>query len=161
MDMEYFFHAGETMSSANENLLDVVMLQTQRIGHGFGLFIIPKLIPTIREKAIAIECCPFSNQVLGYVKDVRNHPARMFMNMGVPVTISPDDPALFDYSGMTLDFVMVTLAWQLDLGEIKALCLNSLKFSALTKDEKLKEIARFEEQWSLWVNEMEVPLEAV
>lgn len=59
--MEYFYHAGESLESTNTNLVDAVMLQTRRIGHGFDLFILPKLIPSIRKKDIAIECCPFSN----------------------------------------------------------------------------------------------------
>ncbi len=111
VQLPYIFHGGESVSRANENLYDVVMLGTKRIGHGFGLFIYPRLIQTVRERNICIECCPISNQVLGYVKDLRCHPARMLMNLGVPLTISSDDPAFFNYSGITHDFVLATLAW--------------------------------------------------
>lgn len=113
--MEYYFHAGESLESTNTNLLDAVMLQTRRIGHGFDLFILPKLIPTIRKRNIAIESCPFSNQILGYIKDLRSHPARMFIRMDLPVTITSDDPALYGYNGFTLDFTAITIAWELSL----------------------------------------------
>ena len=34
-----------------------------------------------------------SNQMLGYVPDLRNHPAVHYINAGIPIVLSPDDVA--------------------------------------------------------------------
>jgi adenosine deaminase CECR1 len=49
------------------------------------------MIELIKDENICIEACPVSNNVLGYVNDLRSHPARALMTKGVKVTISPDD----------------------------------------------------------------------
>jgi adenosine deaminase CECR1 len=69
-------HAGESVERANSNLYDALLLGTKRIGHGFNLALHPHLKEIVKEKQICIECCPISNNVLGYVKDLRCHPVR-------------------------------------------------------------------------------------
>jgi len=117
--LDLYLHAGESFLRENDNLIDAVLLGTKRIGHGYNLIQHPELIETVREKQICIECCPVSNKVLGQVLDVRCHPVRTLMQMGVPVTISSDDPGFWGYEGVTLDYVYVFLAWDLSLGELK------------------------------------------
>ena len=63
-----------------------------RIGHGLALVRHPLLMEMARDRGIAIEVCPISNQVLGYVGDLRAHPAVAYINAGIPVVLSPDDP---------------------------------------------------------------------
>jgi len=60
-----------------------------------------------------------SNFVLGYTKDLRTHPVSFLMNRGVQVSISSDDPGLFGYEGVTLDYVYATGAWGLTLRDLK------------------------------------------
>jgi adenosine deaminase CECR1 len=48
-----------------DNLFDAVLLKTKRIGHGLGLFKIPSLYKYLRDRDIAVEVCPTSNQILG------------------------------------------------------------------------------------------------
>lgn len=74
-EMTFFFHAGESNQlNVQENLVDAVYLNTTRIGHGFGIPEFPGLWPLISQKGILIEANPISNQVLGLIKDQRNHP---------------------------------------------------------------------------------------
>jgi adenosine deaminase CECR1 len=61
-------------------------------------------MPQIIQKGIAIEICPISNQLLGYVEDLRNHPATAMLAAGVPITISSDDPGLMGYESVVLDW---------------------------------------------------------
>lgn len=63
----FFLHAGETLGDGTEadmNIYDAILLGTKRIGHGFSLVKHPKLMEICREKDIALEVCPISNEVL-------------------------------------------------------------------------------------------------
>ena len=88
-----------------------------------------------------------SNLVLGYTLDLRCHPARAFLHQGIPVSISPDDPGFFDAEGVTLDYVYAFLAWELDLADLKKLCLNSLNYASISEDEKRKLRPFFDDRW--------------
>ncbi len=73
---QVLFHAGESYSRTNKELYDAIVMGSKRIGHGFALAKHPKLIELVKQKNICIESCPISNNVLGYVKDLRCHPVR-------------------------------------------------------------------------------------
>ncbi|KAG5643235.1 hypothetical protein DXG03_001319 [Asterophora parasitica] len=67
VDIPFIFHAGETLGDgtpADNNLFDAILLGTKRIGHGYSLVKHPKLIETCRQKGIAVEVCPISNEIL-------------------------------------------------------------------------------------------------
>lgn len=64
------------------------------------------------------------------------------------MSISPDDPGFFDYEGVTLDYVYAFLAWELDLADLKKLCLNSLEFSSISAEEKGKILPFFNQKWA-------------
>jgi len=49
---------------ADDNLYDALLLGTKRIGHGFSLVKHPKLMSICRERDIALEVCPISNEIL-------------------------------------------------------------------------------------------------
>ncbi len=148
---DFFLHAGESCESANENVLDAILLGSKRIGHGFQLIQWPNLETLVKERQICIECCPVSNFVLGYCHDMRLHPVRSFMHSGVPVSVSPDDPGFWGYEGSTLDFVYAFLAWELDVRDLKQLCINSVKFASVTEEQKKMYEAKFEKEWKKWI----------
>lgn len=87
----FFFHAGETNwfnTDADVNLIDAVLMNTKRIGHGYSLYKHPVLWAAFKEKDIAIEVSPISNQVLHLVQDLRNHPAAFYISENVPIVVS-------------------------------------------------------------------------
>ena len=150
--LDLFLHAGCILKRENNNIVDAVLLGTKRIGHGFNLIQHPELISTVIEKDICLECCPVSNKVLGEIFDVRCHPVRTLMQMGVPVSLSSDDPCFWGYHGVTLDYVYAFLAWDLSLGELKKLCLNSIKYSSIPEADKPKQYETFDKHWKLFLN---------
>jgi len=72
-------------------MMDAILLNTKRIGHAFALPKHPQLWSTIKKRNIAIEVNPISNQVLGFVWDLRNHPASFLIAENFPIVISSDD----------------------------------------------------------------------
>ena len=79
------------------------------------------------------------------MKDLRVHPARSLLQRGIQCTISPDDPGVFGYEGVTYDYWTIFLAWELDLRALKKLVMNSITYSSLTETEQ--QTAR--QQWQL------------
>lgn len=148
-----FLHAGESNSIKNKNLFDIALLDNKRIGHGFNLALFPELIQEIKAKNNLIEINPLSNQILGYVNDLRNHPARFLLNSGVQGAISNDDPGVFGYNGLGYDFWSVFMAWELDLRAIKKLVFNSIDYSSLTKAEKEISLRELNKRWNQFVLE--------
>jgi len=150
-----FLHSGETNRAESENLDDALLLGTQRIGHGLALVRHPLLMEMVRERGVAIEACPISNQVLGYVPDLRSHPAVAYINAGIPVVLSPDDPGLTRHT-FSYDFYEAFMAWELDLRELKQLAMSSLVHSAMDPQEKRHALAAWQTRWAAfvrWLNE--------
>ena len=150
-DEEYEYpvilHAGESIRRENKDLYDALLLGTKRIGHGFALAMHPHLVDIVKKEKICVECCPISNNILGYVRDLRCHPIRSLLCQGVAVSINPDDPGFFDYEGVTLDYVYAFLAWELSIADLKQLCLNSLEYAEISRKEKIKLRDFFDERW--------------
>ena len=51
-------------------------------------------------RGVGIEVCPISNQVLGLVDDLSNHPLALFVAEGLPVVVAPDDPGFWGAVGL-------------------------------------------------------------
>ena len=64
------------------------------------------------------------------------HPLKTFLNYGVKVSINSDDPALFGYQGITLDYYFAAVGCLLDLKDMKTLVKNSIDCSQCNEQEK-------------------------
>ena len=119
-------------------MFDAVLLGTKRLGHGFQLFLHPHLQTMVKEKDICIEACPVSNLLLGYTTDLRNHPVRYLLAKGLQASISSDDPGFFGYEGVTMDYLLTYVAWELSIRDLKKLSLNGITYSNVSDEEKRK-----------------------
>ena len=147
-----YLHDGESNWASSANLYDAVLLGTKRIGHGFNLFRFPHLLELVKQQNICMEINPLSNQILGYIRDLRNHPASTYLRRGINCTINSDDPLIFDYHGLSYDFWSAFMAWELDLASLKQLAQNSIVYSSLGEEEKEVALRVWEERWGQWVS---------
>ncbi|KAJ8688306.1 hypothetical protein QAD02_024101, partial [Eretmocerus hayati] len=158
-ETHFFFHAGETNWSGqhtDENLLDAVLLNAKRIGHGYALLKHPRLMELVKERGIAIEMSPISNQVLRLVRDLRNHPASYFFAQDLPLVVCNDDPGFWGAIGLSHDFYEAFLgimSSRADLRALKQLALNSIRYSSLDEIER----ERLTEIWTRRWRELEMP----
>lgn len=155
--VNFFFHAGETNWYGTEidlNILDAVMLNSNRIAHGYSIVKHPEISKLVLEKDIAIEICPISNQVLMLVDDMRNHPGNILISQGYPIVVCNDDPGFWGAKGLSYDWYMVFMGMsRMDSGLelLKQLANNSIKYSALNNDEKKEAFLLWEKRWQIFI----------
>ncbi|KAI0700006.1 Metallo-dependent hydrolase [Cytidiella melzeri] len=159
IEIPFIFHAGETLgdgTAADMNLYDAILLGTKRIGHGFSLIKHPRLIEICKEKQIAVEVCPISNEILRLTSSMPMHPLPALMNHGVPVSLCSDDPAVFGNMGLSFDFFQVLVASEVSgLLTMKALARNSFKCSSLSQEDKESALLAWDRRWQKFVEWME------
>ncbi|MEL7263537.1 MAG: hypothetical protein AAFP69_01835 [Planctomycetota bacterium] len=143
-----YFHDGETTWADNENIIDAYLLNTKRIGHGFNLVAYPEVEQGLRENGVALEVCPISNQMLRYLGDPRLHPAMGYIRRDVPCVLASDDPMIFGNHGLSYDFWMAWMAWDLSLDDMRVLAGNSLLYSGMPPREKAAAIKRWQRKWA-------------
>lgn len=137
--------------------IDAVLLGTKRIGHGYALAKHPKVLDLVKERDIAIEVNPVSNQVLKLVDDYRNHPASIFLARNVPLVISSDDPSFWEVTPLTHDFYMAFLgiaSAESDLRTLKKFAINSIKYSSLDEPGKVDALLKWEKKWDKFIDDV-------
>lgn len=146
-----YLHAGESCSIHNHNISEIPLANNRRIGHALNLIYFPKLMEQVKQKQNLIEVSPISNQTLGYVSDLRNHPARVLLANNVNISINSDDPGVFGYDGLSYDFWMAFMNWDLTVKDLKKLIFNSIEFSSLNTSEKQKAKLHLQKEWNAFV----------
>ena len=58
------------------------------------------------------------------------------MCKGLQFSISSDDPCFFNYQGVNLDYAFATLAWELDIRDLKKISLNGIKYASISEEKK-------------------------
>lgn len=151
VEIPFIFHAGETLGDGDApdmNLYDAILLGTKRIGHGVSLVKHPRLMEICKERDIAVEICPISNEILRLTSSMPAHPLPVLVNHGVHIALCSDDPAVFGNMGLSFDFFQVLVASEvtglITLGEFAK---DSIKHSTLDKDEQRRALALWEIQW--------------
>jgi aminodeoxyfutalosine deaminase len=87
-------HAGET--AGPESIRAALEIGAERIGHGIRAIDDPDLMQRLRDEQIPLEVCITSNVCTGAVASLDAHPVRRLFDAGVPVTLSTDDPGIFE-----------------------------------------------------------------
>ncbi|KAI0819073.1 Metallo-dependent hydrolase [Irpex lacteus] len=155
IEIPFIFHAGETLgdgTNADVNLYDAILLGTKRIGHGFSLIKHPKLMEICKEKDIAVEVCPISNEILRLTSSMPMHPLPALINHGVPVSLCSDDPAVFGNMGLSFDFFQVLVASEVSgLITMKELARQSFKYSSLDEQEKTIALRKWDARWKTFL----------
>jgi adenosine deaminase/aminodeoxyfutalosine deaminase len=91
-------HGGET--TGPESVWEALEIGAERIGHGINSVNDPALLEYLRMKNIPLEICLTSNVLTGSVESLSKHPVRSLYELGIPIVLNTDDPALFRTSLM-------------------------------------------------------------
>lgn len=62
VSLPFVFHGGESLySTKNSNIVDLILLDSKRIGHGLNLNLHSYLLEAVKTKKMCIEISPLSN----------------------------------------------------------------------------------------------------
>ncbi len=119
-------HAGETGGSdhVRQAVLD---LGVRRVQHGVRAAEDPAVLALLADRNICCDIALTSNECLKVVPSVSAHPLRRFMEAGVPVTLSTDDPPFFG-TDLVREWRRARGELGLTLRELWELNLNGLRY---------------------------------
>jgi adenosine deaminase len=126
-------HAGEEGPPAYVwEALDV--LKVDRIDHGNRALEDPALVKRLVAEGMTLTVCPLSNLKLCVVDDLKVHPLKAMLQLGLHATVNSDDPAYFG-GYLAENWLAMTTALGLSRAELATLARNSFTGSFLTPQE--------------------------
>ncbi len=106
VEIPFLFHCGETLdlgAPTDGNLLDALLLNSRRIGHGFALPKHPLVLQRLRAQSVCVELCPISNEILGLTPRVNGHAMYSLLANNVHCAVSSDNGTLFRYESISFN----------------------------------------------------------
>ena len=134
-------HAGE-VGGPDQIWKALQVLGANRIGHGIQAARDPELMKYLRSHAIALDICLTSNLKTGAWTPISENPFGLLYRRGVFVTLSTDDPGLFETS-LTREFEKAVRYFRLEESDIHRIVLQSVHSSFLPRQEKMKLMEQF------------------
>ena len=134
MGLRKVAHAGEEgPPSYVYEALDI--LKIERVDHGNRALEDEALIQRIAQNQITLTVCPLSNLKLCVVNDLKQHPLKRMLDLGLRATVNSDDPAYF--GGYVLDnYLQTAQALKLSQQDLITLARNSFLGSFLSAAEQ-------------------------
>jgi len=128
-------HAGET--TGPESVWGAINIGAERIGHGLSAANDPELMEVMAQKQVPLEICITSNLRTGACKELQDHPVRKFLDEGLMITLSTDDPAMFQTS-LNKEFEIAQQEFNFTEDHLRELARNSIEASFLPVEKKLR-----------------------
>jgi adenosine deaminase len=127
-------HAGE--EGPPEYVYEALdLLKIDRIDHGNRLLEDPALIARVKDAGLTLTVCPLSNLSLCVIDDLKDHPMKRMLDLGLKATMNSDDPAYFG-GYVNQNYRETAAAVGLTADEIVTLAKNSFTGSFLSKAEQ-------------------------
>ncbi len=119
------------------------LLKIDRLDHGNRALEDEALVARLRASQITLTVCPLSNLKLRVVTDMRAHPLKKMLDLGLRATVNSDDPAYF--GGYVMDnYIAAIEALELTGDDIRILTKNSFAGSFLESGQKRAHLAAIE-----------------
>ena len=119
------------------------LLKIDRIDHGNRLLEDEALISRVKEAGLTLTVCPLSNLSLCVVDDLKDHPMKRMLDLGLKATINSDDPAYFG-GYVNQNYIETASAVGLTREDIITLARNSFTGSFLSADEQAVHLAEID-----------------
>jgi adenosine deaminase CECR1 len=120
-------HAGEA-EKPDSHIRDTLRLGASRIGHGINLIWDEDTMLRMRESQFLVEINLISNELLGYVPDLDQHPFPVYLRQGIPCCLNTDDRGMWD-SNMTDEVFVAVKRFNLSWFELQKIARLSYEHS--------------------------------
>ena len=127
-------HAGE-MAGPESVWGAILALGAERIAHGVRAIEDPKLVEYLVNHCLPLDITPTSNIQLGVYSDYASHPLPQLYGAGAIVTISTDDPPLFNIT-LSEEYALLATRFGLDINAIDQIVLNGVRSSFLPEMQR-------------------------
>jgi adenosine deaminase len=135
-------HAGEAYGP--ESIAQALhVCGAHRIGHGCRLREDGDLLHYVNDHRIPLEVCPSSNVQTGAVKDIARHPLKLYLDLGLRVTVNTDNRLVTDTT-MSRELWQCHTKMGMPLGDIKTIIMAGFKSAFLpfhVKQAMLREVS--------------------
>ncbi|MEJ0043266.1 MAG: adenosine deaminase [Rhizomicrobium sp.] len=132
-------HAGE--EGPPEYVYEALdILHVDRLDHGNRSLEEPALVARLVREKMTLTVCPLSNLKLCVVKDMKQHPLKKMLELGLRATVNSDDPAYFG-GYLNDNYNAVANALALTRDDLATLAKNSFLGSFLGNADKARHIA--------------------
>ncbi len=111
------------------------LLKIERLDHGNRSLEDPKLVERLVASGMGLTVCPLSNLKLCGIKDMREHPLKRMLDLGLKAGVNSDDPAYFG-GYVNENYKAVTAALGLEPHHLVTLARNGIDASFLGDAEK-------------------------
>jgi adenosine deaminase len=115
------------------------LLHVDRIDHGNRSLDDQALVKRLVEDEMTLTVCPLSNLKLRVVHDMKRHPLKRMLDLGLRATVNSDDPAYFG-GYLNDNYNAVATALNLSKADLVTLARNSFLGSFLKKAEIQKHL---------------------
>ncbi len=110
-------------------------LNVNRVDHGNRSLEDGELVKRLVADEMPLTVCPLSNLKLCVVNDMKQHPLKKMLELGLKATINSDDPAYFG-GYMNENFKAVSEALNLSRNDLETISRNSIEASFLDRKQK-------------------------
>jgi len=144
-------HAGEA-EKPDSYIRDTLRLGASRIGHGINLLSDEATMLHMRYSKYLVEINLVSNELLGYVPQIEEHPFPIYLRQGIPCCLNTDDRGMWDSNFTDEYFVAVTnfnLSWE----ELLLLGRNSYTHCFAAPDLKQSLLQKFDRRASAFASQ--------
>ncbi|MEO9468289.1 adenosine deaminase [Parasphingorhabdus sp.] len=104
------------------------LLKVDRLDHGNRALEDDKLCARLREEQKTLTVCPLSNLSLCVIDDLKQHPLKKMLDLGLSATINSDDPSYFG-GYMNDNYNAIATALNLQTDDLVTLARNSFRGS--------------------------------
>ena len=134
LGLKLFAHAGE--EGPPEYVYEALdVLNVDRIDHGNRSLEDDALVKKLVAKNMVLTVCPLSNLKLCVVDDLKNHPLKTMLDLGLRATVNSDDPSYFG-GYLNDNYIRTADALDLSRADIVTLVKNSIEGSYLSDARK-------------------------
>lgn len=132
----FTIHAGEADDSSS--IIEALNFGAKRIGHGVRNDQNPLVYDLLKANDVLVEMCPTSNIMTHAIENYDDYPLKDYLELGIPVCINTDDPAI-ENTNIIAEYDKMIELYDLSTESLYTLINNAINY-AFVSDEAKEEI---------------------